>query len=168
MHKRSDVVTIARKMVRSKGLINLSRLELCDKSGIPDGSFHHVMGCSFAQFIKELQAENIKQPMAPVSKRRVPAEMRKEHILAVAVDQAKKMGYHKITRDAVADAAGVSFGSVNRYFGTMTQLRGDVMRSAIKQGIAEIVAQGLANGDERAKKAPMELKLKAAELLANA
>ena len=49
----------------------------------------------------------------------------------------------------------------------MTQLRRDIMRYAVREGLAEIVAQGLANGDDHAKKAPAELKATAATLLAN-
>ena len=77
------------------------------------------------------------------------------------------MGYTKVTRDAVADAAGVSMGLVSRYFGTMKNLRRDIIRYAIRNDIAEIIAQGLANGDDHARKAPANLKAKAATLLAN-
>jgi DNA-binding transcriptional regulator YbjK len=165
--KREHVKETAIAMVREAGLINLSRRELCDRAGIPDGSFPHVMGCNFAEFVGELREDGVEQSAAPVSKRRANPALRKDYILAVAVDMAKAVGYHKLTRDAVAEKAGVSMGLVTRYFGTMKRLRRDVMRRAIKEGIPEIVAQGLANSDEHAKKAPAELKATAATLLAN-
>lgn len=168
MQDKTHVMKVARDMVRKSGLINLSRSELCERAGIPDGSFPHVMGCTFGDLQVQLKAENLVQPVAPVSKSRVPAGLRKEHILAVAVEQAKTTGYTKITRDGIAEAAGVSFGLVTKYFGTMHALKRDVMRAAIKQGIPEIVAQGLANGDDRARKAPEALKQEAAQVLANA
>lgn len=165
--KREHVKETAVAMVRETGLINLSRRELCDRAGIPDGSFPHVMGCNFADFVEELREDGVEQSVAPVSKRRANPALRKDYILAVAVDMAKGVGCHKLTRDAVAEKAGVSMGLVTRYFGTMKQLRRDVMRRAIKENIPEIVAQGLANGDDHAKKAPAELKAIAATMLAN-
>ena len=77
-------------------------------------------------------------------------------------DRAKTTGYSKVTRDKIAEGAGVSTGLVTSYFGTMGQLKTAIMRRAVKQGIAEIIAQGLANGDDHAKNAPAELKAKAA------
>ena len=154
-------------MVRGQGLINLSRRELCERAGIPDGSFPHIMGCNFAEFVEELKLEGIEEIPHAVSKTRANPALRKDHILTVAVGMAKTEGYNKITRDKIAEGAGVSMGLVTRYFGTMNQLKTAIMRRAIKQGIAEIIAQGLANGDDHAKKAPAELKAEAATLLAN-
>jgi len=165
--KREHVKAVASDMVRETGLINLSRRELCDRAGIPDGSFPHVMGCNFSEFVEELRAEGVAECAAPVSKRRASPALRKESILAAAVDMAKEDSYLRVTRDSVAIRAGVSVGLVSRYFGTMTQLRRDIMRYAVREGLAEIVAQGLANGDDHAKKAPAELKATAATLLAN-
>lgn len=164
---REKVKLAAIAISKQVGLINLSRRELCDSAGIPDGSFPHVMGCNFADFVEELREEGIETPNVPVSKSRANPGLRRDHILNVAIEMAKVKGYHKITRDGVADSAGVSMGLVTRYFGTMNQLRKAVMRSAVKQGIPEIVAQGLANGDDHAKKASAELKAQAATLLAN-
>ena len=168
MTTKNEVLKVARGMVRKAGLINLSRRELCERAGIPDGSFPHVMGCTFAELVNKLRLENLAQTMAPVSKSRVPAALRKEHILAVAVNLAKTAGYTKITRDGIAEAAGVSFGLVTKYFGTMSNLKRAVMGEAIKQSIPEIIAQGLAQGDKRAQKAPAALKQEAVQLIANA
>lgn len=164
---REKVKALAIVMVKKSGLINLSRKELCEAAGVPDGSFPHVMGCNFAEFVDELQAEGVVSPAVAVSKTRVNPTLRKEQILTEAVSLSIKVGYHKITRDTVADSAGVSVGLVTRYFGTMNQLKTAVMRAAVKRGIPEIVAQGLAHGDNHAKKAPTDLKEKAAAILSN-
>lgn len=167
MMNREKVKQTAIAMVQKTGLINLSRRDLCERAGIPDGSFPHVMGCNFADFVNELKAEGHNGAVCPVSKSRANPALRKEAILSAAIEVAKEQGYLKVTRDLVAGRAGVSMGLVSRYFGTMKQLRRDIMRTAVTQGSPEIIAQGLANGDAHAKKAPPELKAEAATLLTN-
>jgi len=102
-----------------------------------------------------------------VTKKRQNPEARKDQILIAAVELAKEVGYNKMTRDAIAVKAGVSMGLVTHYFETMNQLRRDVVRYARNNDIPEIIAQGIANQDPHAKKAPPALKAKALELLAN-
>jgi len=164
---RSHIKQTAIEMVRESGLINLSRRELCKRAGVPDGSFTHITGYTFSEFIKELKPEVADVAIFPVNKSRTDPKLRREHILNIAVEMARKVGYHKITRDGIAEGAGVSMGLVTRYLGTMKQLRRTIMRAAITQEIPEIVAQGLANGDNQAKKAPDDLKAKAVNLIPN-
>ena len=97
---------------------------------------------------------------------RLEPEVRREQILASAVSLARRKGYSKITRDGIAEAAKCSTGLVTSRFGTMTALRRDIMREAIRLEILEILAQGLASRDRHAMKAPQELKDKAVALLA--
>ena len=101
------------------------------------------------------------------NKKRQKPDVRKDQILIAAVELAKEVGYNKMTRDAIAIKAGVSMGLVTHYFETMNQLRRDVMRYARKHEIPAIIAQGLVNNDQHARKAPPELKNKAAELIAS-
>lgn len=163
MTDQDKIRKTARAMIAEHGLINLSREALCKRAGISAGSFIHVMGCTFTEFIKEFDNDS---KIHTVSKNRVNPELRREHILNVAVDVACNNGYHNLTRDLIAETAGVSTGLVSRYFDTMQQLKGDVMRVAIERKIASIVAQGLAINDEHAKNAPHKLKVKAAKLIA--
>lgn len=100
-------------------------------------------------------------------KRLDPAD-REAEILAKALSLAASKGYAKVTREQIAAAAGCSTGLVSRYFGTMTNLRRTLMRKAIERGLARVVAQGLADGNPLARKAPAELKEKAAQHLATA
>jgi len=165
--ERQEVKNVALQLVREWGLINLSRSGLCARAGIPDGSFPNIMGCNFSEFVEEIRAEGAEDAPAHVNKRRANPALRKLHILAMAVEVSKTRGYNRITRDEVAKAAGVSMGLVTRYFGTMVQLRRAIIRYAIQKEIPEIVFQGIACGDDNARKAPQALKTRAAELLAN-
>lgn len=164
---KEQITQIAIEMVKESGLINLSRRELCERAGIPDGSFPHVVGCTFSEFVESLKTLTDNIIIHPVVKSRVDPKLRKEQILNTALDLAKKHGYHKITREAVAYHAKVSEGLISRYFNTMVQLRRALMRAAIHREIPEIIAQGIANNDDHVKKAPTELRNKALELIAN-
>lgn len=154
-------------MIEESGLINLSRLELCKAANIPVGSFPHVMGCNFSEFINVLYKEVEQTKIYAVSKTRTHPLLRKDQILNAAVDVAIKNGYNKMIREDIATKADVSMGSVTNYFGTMTKLKRAVIRAAINRNIPEIIAQGIANNDPHVKKAPDELKKKALALIAN-
>ncbi len=167
---KNKIKEAALDMINEVGLINLSRSELCKRVDIPDGSWPHVMGCTFSEFIQELKnviPELTVSDLQQVNRNRADPALRKNQILNVALTLSIKKGYHKITREDIAKEAGVSPGLVSRYFNTMVQLRRAIIRAAINQNIPEIIAQGIANGDENAKKAPSELKRKAIELITN-
>jgi len=86
-------------------------------------------------------------------------------ILKAAIRIAREHGFQKITRELIANKAGVSTGRVSQAFGTMIQLRRAIMRFAIKREELEIIAAGLGIQDKTAMKAPEHLKRKALELL---
>jgi AcrR family transcriptional regulator len=91
---------------------------------------------------------------------------RKAQILEAAVQLSAAQGYSHVTREGIATAAECAPGLVSNYFGTMTNLRRDIMRAAIRQRNLTIIAQGLAAKDAHACKAPDELKKAALETLA--
>lgn len=97
--------------------------------------------------------------------RKKPQE-RKEEILAAAAKLAERVGYTHVTRDAVADQAGVSMGLVSNYFSTMAQLKRDIMRFAVREGNLHIIAQGLMHKDTQALKVDKEVRNRAAQLIA--
>lgn len=165
MDKKEHIKQVAIEMIEASGLINLSRFDLCQCAGIPDGSFPHIMGCTFAEFIEELKPTVETVTVHQVVKARANPELRREQILDTAIDMARGIGYHKLTRDSLAGRVGVSMGLINRYFGTMLKLRRDIMRAAVKREIPEIIAQGLVNGDKHARKASQRLKDKAAAII---
>jgi AcrR family transcriptional regulator len=98
-------------------------------------------------------------------KRNNDTAMRKASILEAAVKVAERAGYTHMTRQAVADCAGVSGPLVQHYFGTMAKLRRAVMRKAIRDKVLIVIAQGLVACEPHAMAAPMELKLEAAGAL---
>lgn len=92
---------------------------------------------------------------------KLEARERTAQILAAALKLSVKGGYTRITREAIATAAGVSPGLVTHHMGTMEQLRRDVMREAIRVECLGVIAQGLVSRDRHALKAPPELQQRA-------
>lgn len=100
-----------------------------------------------------------------MSRKRLNPDVRREEILKAAMIVARRDGYTRMTRQAIAERAGASVGLVSRYFGTMPQLKRAVMRAAVTARDARLVAQGLAAGDPHARKADGELKRAALEAI---
>lgn len=86
---------------------------------------------------------------------------KKADILTAAVNIAALSGLHSVTRAAVAAAVGCNDSLVSYHFGTMCQLRRDLMRKAVRDKNVGVVAQGLAMRHPVAQKAPEELKARA-------
>lgn len=74
-------------------------------------------------------------------------------LLATALDLARRKGWHSLTHESVATAAGVSPSLVKVRLGTIASLRRAVMREAVKQRCVRVVAQGLAVNDRAARAA---------------
>ena len=166
--KREEIKDIAIRMAQESGLINLSRVAICERAGIPEGSFPHYVKCGFREFFEEVRQTVDEKKIHPITRKRASSpELRKASIVASAVDLAQQEGYREITRSGVAEHAGVSDGLIYRYFGTMKQLRRAIMRKAVEDEILEIIAQGLATSDPAAQGAPDELKRRAAASLTN-
>jgi len=164
-----DIRTIAINLAKTDGLINITRVGLCEAAGIPDGSFAHVVGMTFGEFIESLRTDPAVQSASPagrLNRRRTNRELRKEHLIESGIRVAGRVGYRAVTKILIAEEAGVSHALVNRYFHTMNQVRQAIMRRAVQLEIPEIVAQGLADRDTQALKAPEELKRRALQTLA--
>lgn len=162
---KQDAISAGVKLAKSKGLINLSRQDICSEIGITDGSWFSVVGCTFTELVKELKEKIGEEKAFPVSKKRTSPELRKDHILTVALKEAERCGFSSISLVKIAEAAGVAHSTVLKYFGTMGQLKTDVMRKAVKTSNLKVIAQGLAVGDRQAKKASEELKAEASKCL---
>lgn len=93
--------------------------------------------------------------------KRLKPDERRDQILAAAYELASREGYLNITRDGVADAAGVAAGLVNRYFFHSAELRRCIMIEAIAKENLRIIAEGLAVRDVTALTAEPNLKMKA-------
>ena len=96
-----------------------------------------------------------------MSQHRMPPERRKEVLLRVAADLACSSGYTHVTRDAIAEAAGLTAGAVSYHFGTMAALRLDLLRWCIDNSVLPVVAQGIALREPLALAAPQSLQRKA-------
>lgn len=83
---------------------------------------------------------------------RMKTAARKEDILAAALQLAEEGGYLTVTRNDIAAAAQVSGPTLHYHFGTMAQLRRDLMRYAIRVGSSRVIAQGVVAGDPQAMK----------------
>lgn len=149
---KEKIKKIALQLVAKNGLINLSRKDLCAELDIPDGSFAHHAGTTFGEFLTEISPLIDSNTTHVVKKSRVTPKLRKDHILKAAVERSKVVGYNNLTRADVVCAAGVSLSLINHYFHTMKQLKNDIMRYAVKNGIDQVVRQGVLLGDPRAKK----------------
>lgn len=100
-----------------------------------------------------------------MTKRRLDPDVRSAQILSAAVTLAKRRGFSRLTRDAIAEEAGVSVGLVSNYLGTMDDLRNEVMRRAVVEEILPIIAAGLAEGNRIALRAPASLRHRAGTVL---
>lgn len=85
-------------------------------------------------------------------------ENRNRAVLDAALRLALLRGYRNITRQQVADEAGVAVGSVNNAFGTMDGLRDAVMAAAVHRGDLPVIAQGLVDRHPAALNAPQAIK----------
>ncbi|MDE2202709.1 MAG: helix-turn-helix transcriptional regulator [Burkholderiaceae bacterium] len=94
------------------------------------------------------------------------ANERTNSLLDAAVDLATVIGWDNLTRDAIADHAGVSGALVTVRLGNKTEMLRNVMRRAIQRRCVPVVAQGLARQDRTARKADPALKKDAAKWLA--
>jgi len=92
--------------------------------------------------------------------------MTKERILDVAYGMALTDGFNSLTRDGVASKAGVAMGTVNHNFGTMDDLRNEIVRRAIDEKELSILAQALAQRNTVALTATKALQLEALTSLA--
>lgn len=84
-------------------------------------------------------------------------------LLSAALKLASVKGYNRITRDEIAQAAGVSPALVSARLGTMDAMRRSVMRAAIRERVLPVVAQGIVARDKHALAADIELRVAAME-----
>jgi AcrR family transcriptional regulator len=103
--------------------------------------------------------------MTQHTRKRLDPVDRKEQILDAAISEARKVGYSRLTKEAIAQAAECSPALVNFYFSTMTKLRRALMRAAVKREVLEIIAQGLVDKNPQAQAASDAVKRRALSTL---
>lgn len=89
---------------------------------------------------------------------RLHPDKRRADILEAALDLATRDGWLTLTRDNVAQAAGVSPGLVSWYFLATDLLRAEVMQTAVEREVLSVVAEGIAARHANALAAPVELR----------
>lgn len=161
---QGTIKTTAGKMIKESGLINLTRAGLCRRCNIPDGSFNHIMKCTFTEFLEQLSEIEAPEVEHSIARTRIHPELRRGNIMKAARELAKEYGYNKITQIDIADAAGVSTGAVYKTCGTMQEIRASIMRSAVELQIPLLIRQGIDNHNGIALRAPVELKRMARRL----
>lgn len=90
---------------------------------------------------------------------------RRRMILQAACDLAREKCYLTITREQVAQGAGVSESLVNHYFKTMRDLRDAVIIEALVSVDLIIIGQGMAHGDLKVSETSETIKQQASKLL---
>lgn len=163
--QKEQAIQAGVQLAREKGLINISRAEISQALGINDGSWLYLIGVPFSALVADIKERIGDEKYLPVSKKRVSPTLRKENILSCAVLLAEKVGYTRVTAAAVADEVGISHGTVLHYFGTMVQLKNEIMRHAVKTNNLPIIAQGLVAKDRFALKAEQHVKESALKCL---
>ena len=88
---------------------------------------------------------------------RLTPALRRQHILDAAVILASSGNYQNITRQQIAETAGIAPTLISHHFSTMPQFRRALMRYAVQNRHLSVIAQGLAARDDQAQKAPAEL-----------
>ena len=162
---KRNLIAFARLYAEERGLINVSRADVCSAVGIPVGSFQHVARCTWKQFVKELSTTKQPKRVRYLRKARNDPALMRARIIDVALRLAERGGYDKITRADIADAAGISASLVTHHFGSMDRLRFQLMQCAVKEKRTKIIAQGLVGGSPTAKRASLKLRRRAAKLL---
>ena len=94
-----------------------------------------------------------------------PRKFKRENVLIVATSLASSVGYQNITREDVAQSAFTSAGTVSGLFGSMEQLKQEVVKFAIANACLPVIAQALAARNKLAMCIPDELKRKVAEAM---
>lgn len=88
-----------------------------------------------------------------------------EQILDYAITIAKEVGYKNVTRVMVAERVRCSESLISAHFDNMHNFRAEILRTAIRREVPEIVLQGIVIGDPVALAAPDDLKERAKAIL---
>jgi len=163
--QKEKIERAAEALVKKHGIVNLTKADVCEKAGVPDGSFVHYMGTSWTDYLEELRGLVEGQTFTTIKRTRAAASDRLNQVMNHAIAEAKLVGYDRLTLPMIAERCGVSRTVVFNHLGTTKQMRESVLRSAVRRGEAAIVAQGIANQDPIALRAPKPLRLEALAIL---
>lgn len=89
---------------------------------------------------------------------RMKPDARRAQLLAAALDEAEVVGYNFVRREDIAKRVGASGALLCSYFGTVTNLRRDIVRAAIRGRRLPIIAEALAARSPLVAEIPDELR----------
>ena len=172
--REQKILDAAIEIAAEGGLDSIDGAEIAKRTGVKQGTLHYAYG-SMGKLKAAVKArakedgsyDQIMNPLLLNRKRASPTSRRRQ-LLAVAVLLAKQEHYQLVSREDIAEKAGVSAALVTKCFGTMPQLRRDIIRAAIRNDVREVVAQAIASGDPRARKLPEKEKARALSVLVTA
>lgn len=98
-----------------------------------------------------------------MTNKRLAPKDRTKQLLEVALQLAAQHGLATVTRNQIAEEAGVAPSLVSARLGTMDDMRRSVMRRAIKTETLPVIAAGLLARDQYALRAPEDLRRRAIE-----
>lgn len=90
----------------------------------------------------------------------------KDTILGAAMQIANLKGYLAVTRNDIADRAGIATGSVSYHFKDMRGLRRAMVERAVETANLRVLGQALADRHPVALAAPEAMRVRAARLMA--
>jgi AcrR family transcriptional regulator len=92
--------------------------------------------------------------------RLAPSE-RRDKVLAATLPLAIAKGYDKLTRDEIAEAAGISGGTLGYHFGSVDALRVALVEYALAKRCLPVIAQALVARDPAVAEIPARLRSRA-------
>lgn len=165
MDRLTSVLDAARDEARSVGLAFITRDAVARRAGVPAGSM--CLFGSMTDIKNKVAAMDPGLKVDQLNRYEAARGETDQRILTAALGLAVTGRYDRITRRQIADAANVSPARVSLMAGDMEGLRTAIMEAAVREEVAVVVAQGLADRHPAAQTAPDELKQEALAVLAS-
>lgn len=149
---------LVEKEIKEIGLLNVEKMKLCVAVGLTGPEFMEVTKMPFADYIYMFRDIEHPQVKYNITRNRVDPQLRRDQILSFGVIVARKVGYHRLTRDDVAIEIGVSKPTISYHFTSIAKLRNEILKTAIKLNDLEVMAQGFMNKDIQIQKLSATIK----------
>jgi AcrR family transcriptional regulator len=89
------------------------------------------------------------------------ADQRRDQVLEAAFYRSIQEPYYELTRDEISAFAGVSASLINKCFGTVENLRQEIIKLGIERKQLRIIADAIGRREPLVKNLPKELKQQA-------
>ena len=91
---------------------------------------------------------------------RLSKKLRESQLIQAALLAASKTNIDSVTKQQIADLAGVTHGLVREYLGNMGDVRRTIVREAINQEALPVIINALSTGRARMQVLPPQLRAK--------